>query len=65
MVNFPDSLAFVIRLSDQTDEVARLPTGRIEHVESGLRTRFSSREEMWAFITRILGREAGREDEGQ
>jgi hypothetical protein len=65
MVNLSDSRAFVIQLSDKTDEVARLPAGRIEHVESGLRTRFSSREEMWAFITRILAREADREEEGQ
>jgi hypothetical protein len=64
MVNMPDSRIFVVQLSDQTDEAAQAPTGRIEHVESGLRTRFSSREEIWAFITRILGREADHKDGG-
>ena len=64
MVSLPDSRAFVIQLSDQTDPVARLPIGRIEHIESGLRARFSSREEIWAFIERILAREAQREEEG-
>jgi hypothetical protein len=65
MVSLPDSRAFVIQLSDQTDLVARLPIGRIEHVESGLRARFSSREELWAFIERVLVREAQREEEGR
>jgi hypothetical protein len=65
MVSLPDSRAFVIQLSDQTDLVARLPIGRIEHVESGLRARFSSRDELWAFIERVLIREAQREEEGR
>jgi hypothetical protein len=61
MPSLPDSRAFVIQLSDQTDAAARLPTGRIEHVESGLRVRFSSREELWVFIERVLAREGQRE----
>jgi len=61
MVDLPDSRAFVIQLSDQTDPAARLPIGRIEHVESGMRARFSSREELWTFIERVLVREAQSE----
>ncbi len=63
IVRFPDSRAFVIQLSDETDPAARLPVGRIEHVESGLRERIASREEIWAFIERVLAREARREGE--
>ena len=63
MPSLPDSRAFVVQLSDRTDLAARLPTGRIEHVESGLRMRFSSREELWAFIERVLARE-GQCEEG-
>ena len=65
MARFPDSRAFVIQLSDETDPAVRLPIGRIEHVESGLRARFASQEEIWAFIERILAREAQREEESR
>ena len=61
IVTLPDSRVFVIQLSDQTDPAARLPIGRIEHVESGMRARFSSRKELWAFIERVLVREVQRE----
>jgi hypothetical protein len=67
MASFPDSRAFLIRLSDETDQAARLLVGRIEHVESGLRGRFFSRTELWAFIESVMSKEAqreGREGEG-
>ena len=61
MDRFPDSRAFLIRLSDETDPTAQLLVGRIEHVESGLRGRFFSRRELWAFIESVVAKEAQRE----
>ena len=58
----PDSRAFVVRLSEQTDSEARLPSGRVEHVESGLSRRFASREELWILIQRILAQECCDDD---
>ena len=50
MSKLSQSRAFVVQLSDETDRSAGLPSGRIEHVDSGLRGRFSCREELWQFI---------------
>jgi len=61
-MKLPDSRAFVVRLSEQTDSDARLPSGRIEHVESGLSRRIASREELWVFIQTILAQESCDED---
>jgi hypothetical protein len=61
MASFPDSRAFLIRLSDETDPAAQLLVGRVEHVESGLRGRFFSRPELWAFIESVMAKEAQRE----
>ena len=63
MMRLPDSRSFLVQLSDQTDFEARLPVGRIEHLETGLRVRFSSREELWVFIEKILARQAQHEGE--
>ena len=57
MVKLPDSRAFVVLFSDETDPTAQHPSGRVEHADSGLRGRFSSREELWAFIERVLTKE--------
>ena len=56
-MKLPDSRAFLVRLSDRLDP-AGLPIGRVEHLESGLRTGFSSMEEMCDFIEMILAQEA-------
>ena len=32
-------------------------TGRVEHVTSGRAARFQSAEELWAFLTQVLGEE--------
>jgi len=58
MSKFSQSRAFIVELSDETDRSAGLPSGRIEHVDSGLRGRFSCREELWQFIERVLSKEA-------
>ena len=60
MVKLPRTRAFLVQFSDQTTPDTGLLDGRIEHVESGLRGRFASREELWAFIERVLAREAER-----
>jgi len=57
MERLPQARVFVVQLSEDTDPVARLPSGRVEHIESGLRGRFSCREELWIFIEKVLSRE--------
>jgi hypothetical protein len=63
MSNLPESRAFLVQLSDQTDSAADVPTGRVEHIDSGRRARFSSREELWIFIETMLAQEASGEGE--
>ena len=53
-----DSRVFLLRLSDRTAPAFGVPIGHIEHVESGLRARFSSMEEMRDFIASVLAEEA-------
>ena len=57
-MKLPDSRAFLVRVSEATDPAAREPNGRIEHIESGLRARFSSAEEMRSFMMTTLVEEA-------
>ena len=71
-MTLPDSRAFLVRLSDRMDPAAGVPIGVIEHVESGLRARFSSieglegiegLEEIRDFIALVLAQEAALEVE--
>ncbi len=56
-----DSRVFLLWLSDRTTPAFGVPIGQIEHVESGLRARFSSMEEMRDFIASVLAQEAALE----
>ena len=60
----PDSRIFLVRLSDRVDPDLGEPVGRIEHVESGLRARFSSLDEMRGFMTQVLAQESALKEEG-
>ena len=62
MSKLPRARAFVVQLSDETDRSARLPSGSIEHLNSGLRVRFSCREDLWRFIERVLAQETEKGD---
>jgi hypothetical protein len=63
-MKLPDSRAFLVRLSEGIDPAVE-PMGRIEHIESGLRARFSSVEEMWLFIGTTVAREEDTETAGR
>ena len=62
-MKLPGCRAFLVRLSDQTDNTLQRPIGRIEHVETGLRQGFHSYEELRDFVTEILADEVTFEDE--
>jgi len=63
MAIFPNKRAFLLQLSDETDPEALVPEGRVEHIDSGVRGRFSSQDELWQFVRRVLEAEDGREDD--
>jgi hypothetical protein len=50
----PAERAFVVQLRAQTVAGADLFIGRVEHVASGDAARFSSAEDLLAFITKML-----------
>jgi hypothetical protein len=50
----PAERAFVVQLRGQSHPRADLFVGRVEHVASGDSERFSSAEELLAFITKVL-----------
>jgi hypothetical protein len=53
-VPLPPQRAFVIQLRAQPDPGADLFIDRVEHMASGDAVRFSSAEDLIAFITRVL-----------
>jgi len=63
-VKLSRSRAFLIQLSEETDRSAKLPTGRVEHVESGERARFVGRDELWAFVEKVHARVSDAENDG-
>ena len=56
-MKLPDSRAFLVRLSVEVDPTTGEPLGRIEHIESGFRAKFSSVDEMRRFMMSMLARE--------
>ncbi|MBY0275443.1 hypothetical protein K2Z84_08880 [Candidatus Binatia bacterium] len=50
----PASRAFVVQLRGATEPAGELFVGRAEHMASGTAERFSSADELIAFITRML-----------
>jgi hypothetical protein len=43
-----------VQFRAETDAAQGRYAGRVEHVASGQAARFASREELWAFLTRVL-----------
>ncbi len=50
----PTDRAFLVQLSAEVDETLQEYSGRLEHLDSGLRGRFDSREEFFALLERML-----------
>ena len=46
--------AFVVQFRAQPTDEPPHCEGRVEHLVSGQTTRFTSQEELWTFITRVL-----------
>ena len=63
MVGSHHARTFLIQLTEGPDDHGTPPKGRIEHVDSGVRGRFTSEAEMWAFVRRILAQQGAEESE--
>jgi hypothetical protein len=59
----PLDRAFVVQFTNDTDAGLTRCSGRVEHVESGRRGRFSGLAELLAFVERVLDRAEGRAGE--
>lgn len=60
-MHLPPNRAFLVMFSDDEATSPDGLSGRIEHVRSGQRLRFRSREELHSFVLRIFGEEEGGE----
>jgi hypothetical protein len=59
----PYAKAFVVQFSAETDARRGTVTGRIEHLQTGRRSRFVSTDELLAWIMAMLaGADAAREE---
>jgi len=58
----PSENAFLVQLGEEVDPTLERFTGRVEHVESGLRARFDSRDELFALLARMLAQRGGARD---
>jgi hypothetical protein len=54
MAALPARRTFLVMVSDETDSEASLISGRVEHIESGRRVWFSSRDELSSFVDEVL-----------
>ncbi len=50
----PTDRAFLVQLSAKVDATLQEYEGRLEHLDSGLRGRFDSREEFFTLLERML-----------
>src|SRR5262245_33204094 len=55
----PTGNAFLVQLAEEVDPAHGELTGRVEHLESGLRARFGSPEELFAQFASMLARRRG------
>ena len=55
----PTENAFLVQLAGEVDASLDAFAGRVEHLESGLRARFGSREELFAQFARMLAQRRG------
>jgi len=61
----PTENAFLVQLGEEVDPSLETFAGRVEHVESGLRARFGSREELFALLARMLAQRNPRSSKPQ
>ena len=52
--SLPSDRAFVVQFRAQSTDAPLFWEGRVEHLVSGHATRFSSSEELLAFLSRVL-----------
>ena len=55
----PTENAFLVQLAGGVDPALGELAGRVEHLESGLRARFGSWEELFALFARMLSQRRG------
>ena len=58
----PSENAFLVQLAAEADPALGAFAGRVEHLESGLRARFSSPDELLALFARMLAQRRGASD---
>ena len=56
--------AFLVMVGDESDSATYRIRGRVEHIKSGRRERFSSPEELQAFFERVLTEEKDSHERG-
>lgn len=55
----PAENAFLVQLAEDVELTPGQLAGRVEHLESGLRARFRSREELFGLFARMLSQRRG------
>lgn len=58
----PTENAFLVQLAGEVDPALGEFSGRVEHLASGLRARFGSREELFVLFARMLARNSNPEE---
>lgn len=56
----PTDNAFLVQLAGEVDSTLGRFAGRVEHLESGRRERFGTREELFSALARMLAHRGGR-----
>ena len=60
----PSENAFLVQLGEEVDPTLAEFAGRVEHLESGLRARFRSAEELLAQFARMLSERKPKPKDG-
>ena len=58
----PTDHAFVLQLEESHGRPGTCRAGRVEHLSSGEATRFTTTEELWEFVDRVLTLSTDRRD---
>ena len=58
----PSENAFLVQLAGDADPARDVLAGRVEHLESGARARFGSRDELLALFARMLAQKSNRKE---
>ena len=61
-IPLPTDHAFVLQLQESHGRPGTCRAGRVEHLSSGEATRFTTAEELWDFVDRVLIASTDRRD---